>query len=130
MVVGLYVTMSKRPGIYPTKPLNILAHPMDVKIADQGSYLDARLSNEGDLKTAYHIGMSLVRALGGLTRCDRTITVSPRRLSQPIAKRAAAHESDAGRFRPGEQGQPRRPCQHSVSNVQYHARKDLLMAPA
>lgn len=74
MAVGLYVRMSNRPGTYPTKPRNVLAHLMDVKIAAQGSYFDDFLTNEEGLKTVYHIGMSLVRALGGFTRCGRTIT--------------------------------------------------------
>lgn len=71
MAVGLYVRMRNSPGTYPTKPRNVLAHLMDVKIAAQGSYFDDFLTNEADLKTAFDVGMSLIRALGGYSRCGR-----------------------------------------------------------
>lgn len=64
--------MRNNPGTYPTNPRNVLAHLMDVKIAAQGSYFDDFLTNEDDLKTAFHVGMSLIRALGGYTRCGRS----------------------------------------------------------
>lgn len=72
MTVGLYVRMRNSPAMYPTNPCKVLAHLMDVKIAAQGSYFDDFLTNEGDLKTAFHVGMSLISALGAYTRCGRS----------------------------------------------------------
>lgn len=72
MTVGLYVRMRNSPGTYPTNARKVLAHLMDVKIAAQASYFDDFLTNEDDLKNAFHVGMSMIRSLGGYTRCGRT----------------------------------------------------------
>ncbi|MBB5700033.1 hypothetical protein [Sphingomonas yantingensis] len=69
--IGLYVRMRNRPGDYPTKDRKVLAHLMDVKIAAQGTYFDDFLTHEDGLKQAYEVAMSLIRALGGFTRCGR-----------------------------------------------------------
>jgi hypothetical protein len=71
MTIGLYVRMHDRPGTYRSNDRNVLAHLMDIKIAAQGTYFDDFLTNETDLKAAYEIAMSLIRALGGFTGCGR-----------------------------------------------------------
>jgi hypothetical protein len=72
MTVGLYVRMRNHPGDYPKNDRKVLAHLMDIKIAAQGTYFDDFLTNESGLKSAYEVAMSLIRALGGYTRCGRS----------------------------------------------------------
>lgn len=69
MAVAFYINWRNNPKNYPRNDQKVLNHFMDIKIAAQASYFDDFLTNDAMIEPVYRIGMGMITALGGYTRC-------------------------------------------------------------